>query len=219
MQLFPLQKIPLPLTDSSSGDLTFWPDWLDNERADACLHTAIDSASWQADNISMFGKSIPVPRLHRWYCEPLVSYEWSGIKMRANPFPQWLDHLRLRVQSETGCKFNSCLANYYRTGMDSVDWHADDEEILGDKPIVASISLGAARIFQLRHRLTKQRYDLNLPHGSLSMMGPGVQQYWQHRVPKCKSLAQPRVNFTFRMMQLPSATARPATPSPESGPV
>jgi alkylated DNA repair dioxygenase AlkB len=205
MQLFPVQKIPLPLTDSSNGHLTFWPDWLDNEHADAYLRTAIDSVSWQADNITIFGKSIPVPRLHSWYCEPLIPYVWSGIKMRANPFPQWLDQLRLRVQSETGCKFNSCLANYYRTGMDSVDWHADDEEILGDKPIVASISLGAARIFQLRHRLTKQRFDLSLPHGSLSMMGPGVQQYWQHRVPKCKSLGESRVNFTFRRVQVQSA--------------
>jgi len=201
MQLFSQQHIALPLTPSLDGELMFWPDWMAADQADACLASAITSIPWQSDSITIAGKSIPIPRLHRWYSEPAARYEWSGIQMTANPFPHWLDQLRLQVQRQTGYEFNSALANYYRSGMDSVDWHADDEAILGAAPVVASISLGVERQFQLRHRDTRARFDLNLPHGSLLMMGPGIQQYWQHRIPKVKNLEESRVNFTFRLIQ------------------
>jgi alkylated DNA repair dioxygenase AlkB len=118
--------------------------------------------------------------------------------MTANAFPPWLDQIRLNVEEETGTAFNSCLANYYRSGKDSVDWHADDEAILGQAPIIASITLGEERTFQMRHRLSGQRFNLSLPHGSLLLMGSGIQQYWHHRLPKTRHLAKPRINFTFR---------------------
>lgn len=36
------------------------------------------------------------------------------------------------------------LANLYRDGKDSVDWHADDEAVLGPYPVIASLSFGQA---------------------------------------------------------------------------
>jgi len=122
--------------------------------------------------------------------------------MQAIPFPPCVAQLRSNLEEETGIDFNSCLANHYRSGSDSVDWHADDEAILGQEPVVASVSLGAERIFQLRHCQTRQRFDLSLPHGSLLLMGPGIQEYWQHKIPKTKYLQQSRVNFTFRQIQV-----------------
>lgn len=144
---------------------------------------------------------MPIPRLHHWFSEPATAYTWSGIKMRSQQFPSWLEQVRFEVGATTNTKFNSCLANYYRNGNDSVDWHADDEAILGREPSVASISLGAERVFQLRHRYTKERLDLALPHGSLLLMGPGVQQYWHHKIPKNKTLNEARINFTFRSLR------------------
>ena len=104
------------------------------------------------------------------------------------------------VSSKTGHPFNRALVNYYRDGSDSVDWHADDETELGPDPIIASISLGAERVFQLRHTITGEITSLSLPHGSLLLMGSKIQHFYQHRLAKVKHLDQPRVNYTFRYM-------------------
>jgi alkylated DNA repair dioxygenase AlkB len=201
MQLFCEQTIRLPLHAKQTATLQFWPQWLAREQADALYHTGLNNIAWQSDNIIIAGKTIPIPRLHHWFSEPATAYKWSGIQMRSDPFPSWLEQLRVQVSLATNTDFNSCLTNYYRGGNDSVDWHADDEAILGNQPIVASVSLGAERIFQFKHRLTGERLDLSLPHGSLLLMGPGVQQYWHHKIPKDKSLNDARINFTFRSLK------------------
>jgi alkylated DNA repair dioxygenase AlkB len=57
--------------------------------------------------------------------------------------------------------------NLYRDGQDSVGWHADNEPGLGPEPVIASLSLGAVRRFQLKHRTDRTgRVTLDLPHGS-----------------------------------------------------
>ena len=111
-----------------------------------------------------------------------------------------METLRRRVERQTGNCFNRTLVNYYRDGQDSVDWHADDELELGPEPIIASVSLGQERAFLLRHKTTKERLNINLPHGSLMMMGPGIQEHWHHSVAKDKNVVGPRINFTFRNM-------------------
>ena len=120
--------------------------------------------------------------------------------MQAVKFPDWMADLAKAVAVKTGFPFNRALVNYYRDGSDSVDWHADDEPELGPDPIIASISLGAERIFQLRHNLTGEIISLSLPHGSLLLMGSKIQHFYQHRLAKVKHLDQSRVNFTFRYM-------------------
>src|SRR4051812_36579464 len=46
--------------------------------------------------------------------------------------------------------FNSALVNLYRSGSDYVRWHADNEPCFGKNPIIASVSFGATRKFQLK---------------------------------------------------------------------
>ena len=48
--------------------------------------------------------------------------------------------------------FNGVLLNRYRTGRDGMGWHADDEPEFGDEPVIASVSFGGRRTFQLRHK-------------------------------------------------------------------
>lgn len=98
--------------------------------------------------------------------------------------------------------FNSVLANLYRDGRDSNGWHADDEPELGDDPIVASLSFGASRRFLLRSREhPAQRYEWTLAHGSLLVMGRGVQSAYVHSVPKTSRPAGERINLTFRLVR------------------
>ena len=200
MDLFKQQSIPLMLTPERTSDLVLWPNWLDHQGADALLDTAIAKTPWRADIIRIVGKALPIPRLQNWFGEPGTSYTYSKICLPAVAFPPWMESLRLAVEAETRQRFNRALVNYYRNGRDSVDWHADDEASLGFEPIIASLSLGAERVFQLRHNHTKQRVAINLPHGSLLLMNAGIQSYWQHRIAKVAKLEEPRVNFTFRLM-------------------
>lgn len=78
-------------------------------------------------------------------------------------------------------------------------WHRDNERVLGAAPVIASVSLGAARKFELR------RYDrkppvvsLVLETGSLLIMRGASQHYWEHRLPKVSSPVGARINITFR---------------------
>ena len=202
MSLFDRQIIPLKLaSDTQTSQLIFWPNWLSVEIADDLLRLAISELPWRQDQLQMFGKTIPVPRLQNWFADHIeTSYTYSGIRLSAVVFPDWLSDLRESVEKQTGFPFNRALANYYRNGMDSVDWHADDEVELGPDPIIASVSLGAERPFQLRHNTTGETVSLSLPHGSLLLMGSKIQHFYQHRLAKVKSINQQRVNFTFRYM-------------------
>jgi len=201
MDLFDQQIIPVRLTDERRSEIVFWPNWLDSQHADALLATAISKTPWREDMINIGGKCIPVPRLQNWFGAPNTSYTYSGIRLQALEFPDWMDKVRTAVEQVTGHRFNRALVNYYRHGRDSVDWHADNEVELGREPMVASLSMGAERVFQLRHNKTKERLSVSLPHGSLLLMGAGIQEHWQHRLAKVASLEQPRVNFTFRYME------------------
>jgi alkylated DNA repair dioxygenase AlkB len=200
MDLFDSQLIPVRLTEERLSQIAFWPNWLDGERADAMLSQAISDIDWRSDVIRIAGKIIPIPRLQQWFGDPKTSYTYSNIRLQAVQFPNWIDKLREQIEIESGERFNRALVNYYRDGSDSVDWHADDEAELGFEPLVASLSLGAERVFQLRRNVTQERLDISLPHGSLLVMGAGIQTYWQHRIAKTKKVEQPRVNFTFRYM-------------------
>ena len=54
-----------------------------------------------------------------------------------------------QIEKHTGFNFNSVLANWYRDGQDSNGWHADNEKELGVNPIIASVTLGTERVFQM----------------------------------------------------------------------
>lgn len=200
MDLFDHQLIPVTLSEGRQSSIAFWPNWLDKERADVLLSKAINTIDWRRDSIKIVGKTIPIPRLQQWFGDPSTSYTYSNIRLQAVSFPDWIEQLREQVETQADQRFNRALVNYYRDGSDSVDWHADDEPELGFEPVIASCSLGAERVFQLRHTVTKERLAISLPHGSLLVMGAGIQRYWQHRVAKTKTVDQPRVNFTFRYM-------------------
>ena len=163
------------------------------------LRKLIDETPWRADRIRLFGVEHDVPRLQQWFGDAGRAYKWSGIRMDPLPWTRTLLDVRQRVEHVVGKSFNSVLLNYYRDGSDTVGWHADDEAELGCTPIIASVSLGAEREFLMRHRLKPDaRVRIMLSHGSLLMMSGTTQRFWQHSLPRRKTVREPRVNLTFR---------------------
>ena len=195
-----MHETRLLLENNKYTSIKYFPNWLTYQEADDLLTTSIEKVPWRQDFIYMMGKKIPIPRLQNWYCETGASYTYSRIKLLALEFPSWMEDLRRRVELSTSETFNAILVNYYRDGKDSNDWHSDDEKELGAYPVIASVSIGAERVFHLRHKVTKQKFKMNLPHGSLLLMGAGIQEYWQHKLSKTSLQVGPRINLTLRYM-------------------
>jgi alkylated DNA repair dioxygenase AlkB len=153
---------------------------------------------WESHVVKIFGRDIPAPRLSSWIGDAHCSYRYSGVRYQPKAWPECLRALRARLHAENFGNFNCLLANYYRSGADSMGWHSDNEAELGPQPLIASLSLGAARRFCLRHKLTGQKHELLLENGSLLIMQGNSQRDWQHALPKAAKVGSPRINLTFR---------------------
>jgi alkylated DNA repair dioxygenase AlkB len=154
---------------------------------------------WRQDVMRFGERTVLLPRLTSWYGDGGKTYVYSGIRNR--PLPWTAPLLMLKEKAETFAKsaFNSVLLNYYRDGNDSVGWHADNERELGDQPVIASLSFGAMRTFELRSRRTGRVERLPLASGSILVMRGTTQQHWVHRVPREPGRTA-RINLTFRLI-------------------
>jgi len=161
----------------------------------------LDELPWRQNLLHMFGREIPEPRLVAWLGEPDASYSYSGINLDPTPWTPTITELRKICSALAEAEFNSVLANLYRDGNDSVDWHSDDEPELGKEPVIASMSLGAARRFDLRHRVSGETVRVEIPPGSVVVMSGRCQAEWVHRVAKTKRSVGPRINLTFRTIR------------------
>ena len=155
-----------------------------------------DGIGWEQHQIRVHGRTLPTPRLTAWMGD--AAYTYSGVTNQPQPWPPALAVLRDRLHDEFGAVFDSCLANLYRDGRDSMGYHSDDEPELGPRPVIASVSLGARRRFALRHRETRERWTWELGAGDLLLMRDESQSDYAHAVPKAARDVGPRVNLTFR---------------------
>ena len=172
----------------------YYPGWVANpERLFAELHKEI---VWEQHTVTLYGRTMPTPRLTAWMGDG--SYRYSGIVNEPSLWPRALTQLRGELCRQVGVDFNSCLANLYRDGKDSMGYHSDDESELGPRATIASVSLGDRRRFVLRHRTTRERWTWELGHGDLLVMRDESQSDYAHAVPKTSRPVGPRMNLTFR---------------------
>lgn len=173
-----LERLPLPLASS---------ELMARLRAET---------AWRAETIVLFGRAVAQPRLTAWHGD--AAYSYSGLRLAPLPFTPLLLEVKAAVEAASGHRFNSVLLNYYRDGRDSMGMHSDDEPELGRNPAIASLSLGAARDFILRHKRSKRTVKLALDDGSLLLMAGSTQHHWQHGINKSARPIDARLNLTFR---------------------
>lgn len=194
-------------------DLTLVRGALALDAADSAFATLRSEVRWRQDHLRMFGRTIPVPRLESWVADEGLDYTYSGVHHDPDPWFTALADLRDLSGRLSETTFNSVLCNLYRDGNDGVDWHADDEPEFGPMPVIASLSLGATRRFDLRRvddHSTK--IELELHHGDLVIMRGTTQALWRHRVPKTRRDVGERINLTFRtVVRSPGRDARRGT--------
>ena len=155
---------------------------------------------WKHDEAVMFGKHIVTARKVAWYGDQHYDYTYSGKTRTALSWTPELLAIRKRVESLTGASYNSCLLNLYHDGSQGMGWHHDDEKGLGTNSNIASVSFGAARRFDFRHKSSGEKVSVILESGSLLEMRGRTQSCWQHQLPKSAKVREPRVNLTFRRM-------------------
>ena len=200
-ELFPENKGKFH-TSLPNGELIYYPNFLQLEKADAYFSHLLEEIPWQADKITVFGKTYDQPRLTSLHGIQQKPYSYSNITMYPKPMTPILEELLRSIKKIKKHPFNAVLLNLYRGGQDSNGWHADNEKELGTNPIIASISLGEERFFHLKHRRQKdQRFKLKLKHGSLLIMGGSMQHHWLHQIPKTAKPIKERINLTFRRLQ------------------
>ncbi len=193
---------PQTLLDGPDGRVRLWETAIAPARASSWLEALLGEVPWQTERITMFGKTHEVPRRVAWYGDAGATYCYAGVQHEPLPWSPLLAQIRNEVHHLIpGHPFNSVLLNWYRNGRDRMGWHADNEPELGRNPVIASVSLGATRRFDLKHRVTGEKVQLPLPSGSLLVMDGPLQHHWLHQLPATAKVHDPRVNLTFRSVR------------------
>ncbi|CDM98335.1 MAG: alpha-ketoglutarate-dependent dioxygenase AlkB [Limnospira sp. PMC 1291.21] len=186
----------------TDGLVILYGNFLKLAESDRLFGELYKSINWRQEQIKIFGKIRPIPRLTAWYADEGKSYTYSGIEHHAQPWNPTLKSIKSQVEDIAEVTFNSVLINLYRDGKDSMSWHSDDEPELGKNPIIASVSLGGTRRFAGKHKISKDRkFNIDLTSGSLLLMKGETQHFWQHQIPKTSRVVEPRINLTFRMVK------------------
>ncbi|MEO3405012.1 alpha-ketoglutarate-dependent dioxygenase AlkB [Mucilaginibacter sp. CAU 1740] len=170
-------------------------------KSDEYLKKFIAEAPWKQTALKIKDKEIATPRLTAWYGDLGTDYSHPGRISNPSPWTPELLEIKAIVEPLSGVKFNSVLLNYYRDGNDSVAWHSDKESILGKHPVIASVSFGEVRSFDIRNKADHlKKYSVRLEHGSFLLMKSGLQEHWEHRIAKSVQPMKARVNLTFRVV-------------------
>lgn len=180
--------------------LEFREHFLTTEESDLLFNQLLEHTPWKQRTQTMYDKKVLTPRLTAWYGDSEKSYKLGVSEFEVNAWTAGLLSLKNKIEEDFGHKFNSVLLNLYRDHNDSVAWHRDKSRY-GDRPVIASLSLGQTRKFDFRKLNHHQsRHSIPLPHGSLLMMKGDLQENWEHRIAKSALHMKERINLTFRLV-------------------
>ena len=200
--------IPNILTPNELIELTTWLQCLEYRGGQCISGKDIPRKQlWFQENGEYFCKNWKI-KYDRWesnqYNQILSKYQAKINKIVNEKLSKYDDIVPI--------KFNSCLINNYRNGMDSIRPHRDTSESFGDYPIIAGLSFGAKRTMGIKKIATEcydtkslrhdenNSYNLNieLEDNSLLIMAGASQKYFTHEIPKAPQCLNERFSLTFR---------------------
>jgi alkylated DNA repair dioxygenase AlkB len=166
------------------------PGWLHG--ADLVLAELVAKVPWRQREVVMYDRVVAEPRLTGWW-----SGDDTGDDAPTPPLPVLGDGLAA-LTAHYHRPFDSIGFNLYRDGRDSVAWHADRERFHLENPVVAIVSTGTPRSFQMRPKGGGPSTSWQLAPGDLLVMGGACQHQWEHCVPKSAAVHGPRLSIMFR---------------------
>lgn len=151
------------------------------------------------------------PRMEYYVNDFPKPYVYGRGRGQRTYFPQpmhpVISTIRKALEAHTGVVFEVCFLNRYLNQSDQLGWHADDSPEMDDSRPIGIVSLGVEREIWFRPNSpltpdsilsTMDRQQVKLGHGSLCLMAPGMQDTWQHRIPKASFSCGERISLTFR---------------------
>jgi alkylated DNA repair dioxygenase AlkB len=182
------------------GELYYIQNFLNESDQNYFVNGLLENIDWRNDEVIIFGKKIITARKVAWYAENNISYTYSGKLKIGKEFTTELKDLKNRVIIFDNTDFNSCLLNLYHSGEEGMSWHSDNEKEIHLDSCIASISLGATRYIDFKHKINKTKIRVNLEPGSLLLMKGSIQKHWLHALPKTKKVKDFRINLTYRLL-------------------
>ncbi len=150
--------------------------------------------------IKVYGRQHAIPRTQAWFGDEGCDYLFSGLFIRALPWPKYARLLQQKLKRDFGLNANGVLVNRYANGTESMGWHSDNEPEIAIGSDIASVTLGATRDFFIRHKSSHHKINISLESGDLLLMQWPMQNEWEHSLPKRMKVMEPRLNFTFRTL-------------------
>ncbi len=184
------------------GTVLYYGHIMPLQEANFYLQNLLEIIAWKNDQAIIFGKLIITKRKVAWYGDTNFNYTYSNTTKQALIWTPELLKLKNLVEEKTGETYNSCLLNLYHNGNEGMSWHSDGEKDLKKNGAIASVSFGAERKFAFKHKDSKETISKILAHGSLLLMKDETQTHWLHRLPPTTRVTTPRVNLTFRTIEL-----------------
>ncbi len=184
------------------GTVNYYGPIMSRRDADQYFDSLMSEIPWRNDEAVIYGRRIITRRKVSWHADLPASYTYSNTTRTALPWTPVLLMLKDLVQSVSGETYNSCLLNLYHDGSEGMAWHSDAETDLKPNGAIGSLSFGAERKFAFKHKRTKETVSKLLQHGSLLVMRGSTQTYWLHRLPPTRTVTTPRINLTFRTVNL-----------------
>lgn len=196
----------IQLDDKSMID--YYHQFLSEEDATNLFQELMKDIPWRVVERKRGNITFIIPRLQCWMSDPNVK---TGLYQKESAL-QWsnsilkIKNLIERMLNDRGIniKFDYLLMSQYRDGNDYISPHYDDKAEEEGKNIIASLSLGITRLFQMKYYGSKWNkknlleYDFVSDNGSLIIMKGDTQLNWKHGVPKDPAITGPRINLTFR---------------------
>ncbi|BDA42687.1 DNA oxidative demethylase ALKBH2 [Coccomyxa sp. Obi] len=194
-------------TDLGQGSIIMYAPAAFSAKESAALFRSLqDDVEWQAREVTVMGRRVMQPRLVAYMADHSgLKYTYSGSCMVPSPWNDAVLKIKDKVEELSRSTFNSCLLNFYRTGIYHMSFHSDNEPLYGgDVCTIGSASFGSARDFILRRNADhhdKLSYPLGC--GDVLVMKGTLQQHWMHSVPRRKRVLGGRISLTFRQIVNP----------------
>jgi alkylated DNA repair dioxygenase AlkB len=202
--------------------VVLYENLIPSEMANSYLKDLTTTLNWKVEKDN-FGRQT---RQTCYYGDKGCIFSYVGLQLEPLEWTETLGRLRELVDSVVSKKIpnascvstnnryllTACLANHYPAGEGFIPWHYDEVRAHGALKVVASLSLGGPRRFQLRKRrnYSKQQHisaedddhhlvaDILLPPGSVLLMKGNVQENYEHCLPLLKEYDGHRISLTFR---------------------
>lgn len=184
------------------GKVYLFENFIDSELSFSFYNKLLNEPTWKHDELVIFGKKITTKRKVAFQGNHGITYKYSNKLKISSDWTYSVTELKSMVELFLQKSFNACLLNLYQTGKETMGWHSDNEPELDPNGVIASISFGTTRTFELKHIKYEEKISIPLKDGSLLIMDMETQQNWLHQIKKEQKNTEARINLTFRQFKI-----------------